>query len=80
MTHEKPTPPPPTEKQLWKDTWFFLFLLVVLFWGFEGLTGGATCFICLRLLEPKFPRPLAMAVALAIGAVVFIAVKMFLSR
>jgi hypothetical protein len=80
MTEEKPPLKPPTVNEVWKDTWFFLSLFAVLYWGVAGLTGSATYFICFRVLQPRLTRPLAMVAAIGIGAVAFIVAEKFLSR
>jgi hypothetical protein len=80
MIEENPPPDLPTTKQPWKEAGFFLSLLAVLFWGLAGLIGAATSFICLKILEPKTSRRLAMAAAIAIGTLALIAAEKFLPR
>lgn len=57
----------------WPEGWFLLSLLAGLFFGVPGLVGAVTSYLGLRAVGSKLPAPLALAAALVIGMLTFIA-------
>lgn len=77
---EPPQQDQPPLAERWRQAWFFLSLLAVLFWGVAGIVGAATASFGLRAAANKLPWTWAIAAGLAIGAATVSATRALLGR